>query len=128
MSDRQQPFDGGGTPLVARALEHDMALVAQTVTVRRRSSAQQPPAAAAGLNPATGGATGGVWPPASQTKRMRLSPSENVDDLLNWRPGADARAPVDLLPQFAARPPPVETTSELGQRPEGMVNTYEARA
>lgn len=116
------PFDGG-TPLVARALENDLAMVAQAVTVRRRSAQ---PTAPAGLNPATGGATGGAWPPTASQKRLRMSPSEAVDDLAMYVPGADARAAMEAMPQFSSRHLGAdENLAEL--RPEGMVNTYEVR-
>lgn len=123
------PFDGG-TPLVARALDHDLSLV-QTVTVRRRSAQVGQGSAQAvqgGFNPATGGATGGAWPP-SQPKRMRMSPQEALDDLANWRPGEEARAANEAMAQFASRALEFdENAAERGQRPEGMVNTYEVCA
>lgn len=115
------PYDGGTPLVVPRALEHDLSLVAaQSVTVRRRSAQ---PAPVGGLNPATGGATGGVWPPPASQKRMRLSPSESLDDLAKWIPGADARAAMEAMSQF-----PQRMNESPAERPEGMVNTYEVRA
>ena len=123
---------GDATPGIApRALEHELALAAAAaVTVRRRSGSRSgATGTSATINPATGGATGGAWPPVA--KRLRLSeagmtPGARRDSgAVPGIPSHQAllRATPAVQPRGGEEAAGTSVMHEL--RPEGFLSTYE---